>query len=222
MNRFKLVLGCVLVGILALMSCPAWADDIPIQNASFEITNPLNQPFGGGPFNFGPIPDWNSTGVAGSWQPNSSEFSSIPGGSIVAFTNGGSISQTLTGNSVFANTVYTLSVFVGDRSDCCAANYTISLNAGATTLCSFSGNSASIPIGTFADETCTFQSGATVPSGDLSVLFTGGSTTTQLDIDNVSVASVSTPEPGVLALMTVGLFFVCLALRRKVQLPLSA
>jgi hypothetical protein len=219
MKRFKLLLGCVFVGILALMSCPAWADNIPIQNASFEITNALNISLGGGPFNLGPIPDWNSSGVAGSWQPNSSRFSSIPDGSIVAYTNGGSISQTLTGNSVLADTFYTLSVFVGNRMDGFTGNYTISLDAGTTTLCSFSSNSSSIAAGTFADETCTFQSGSTVPAGDLSVVFTSNSPGAQLDVDNVSV---STPEPGSLALVTAALLFLFMALRRKAQLPLGS
>jgi hypothetical protein len=218
MSRLKVLLGCAFVGILALMSCPAWADSIPLKNASFETTNPLNLPFGGGPFNLGPIPDWNSSGVAGSWQPNSSEFSSIPDGSIVAYTNGGSISQTLTGTSVLANTFYTLSTFVGHRMDGFTGNYTISLDAGATALCSFSGNSSSIAAGTFADETCTFQSGSTVPAGDLSIVFTG-SQGAQLDVDNVTV---STPEPGSLALVTVALSFLFMALRRKAHLPLSA
>jgi hypothetical protein len=220
MTSFKGLLACSFLGILALISSPAWADNIPVQNASFETTNPLDQPFVGGPYNLGPIPGWNSTGVAGSWQPNSSEFSAIPDGNIVALTNGGSISQTLTGNPVLANTFYTLSVFVGNRLDGLTANYTISLDAGATTLCTFSGNSSSITPGTFADETCTFSSGSTVPAGDLSVVFTGGSQTSQLDIDKVSV---TTPEPGSLVLFAVGLAFLgAAAPRRKVQLPLPA
>src|SRR5437762_11769709 len=148
MNRSKFFLSCSFVAIVALVGSPAWADNIPVQNASFEIANPLDQPFGGGPYNLGPIPDWNSTGVADSWQPNSSIFSSIPDGSTIAFTNGGTISQTLTGNSVLANTSYTLSVFVGDRLDSFSGgNYTIALDAGATTLCTFSGNGASIKPG---------------------------------------------------------------------------
>ena len=211
MSRSKFLIACALVAILALMSGPAWADDIPLLNASFETTNTLNLPFSGGPYNLGPIPSWDTSGVAGSWQPNSSMFSSIPDGSIVAYTNGGSISQTLTGTSVLANTFYTLSVFVGNRMDGFTGAYTISLDAGANTLCSFSGNSASIASGTFADETCSFQSGSSVPLGDLSVVFTG-SQGAQLDIDK---ASISTPEPTSLVLMAFGLSFLSLTLRRK-------
>jgi len=213
MNRLKLLVGCSLIAFLTLASSPAWADNIPVQNASFQSSNPFNMSFSGGPFNLGPIPGWSITGIAGSWQPNSTEFSSLPSGTIVGFTDGGTISQTLTGNSVLANTFYTLSVLVGDRMDGFSGNYTISLDAGTTTLCSFSGSSSSITSGTFAKETCSFESGSVVPAGDLTVVLAGGvDNTAQLDVSNVSVA---TPEPRSLALLTVGLLSLCVALRRK-------
>jgi hypothetical protein len=154
----------------------------------------------------------------------------------VAFTNGGTISQTLTGDIVQPNTSYLLSVFVGNRLQGFTGNYTISLDAGSTALCSFSGNSASITPGTFADETCSYQSGSVVPAGDLSLLFTSFSPAgacdnsadmsrcSQLDVDNVSVTtSVTTPEPSSFALTGVGLFGLCLllALRRKEVSPVT-
>lgn len=227
MIRPGLLLFCAFVAFFALMSGTAWADGLPVQNASFETSNPLNISFSGGPYNLGPIPGWNSSGVAGSWAPNSSEFSAIPDGSIVAYTNDGSISQTLTGSSVQPNSSYTLSVFVGNRLDGYSGNgnYTISLDAGSTTLCSFTGNSASITAGTFADETCSYQSGSIVPSGDLSIVLTSNSSGAQLDIEEVSVSDpVSTPEPGSLLLVSVGLFCVLfiLVLRRKQELHTSA
>jgi len=46
----------------------------------------------------------------------------LPDGSILAYTNGGSLSQTLTGISLLANSTYTLSVDVGRRFDVLAAN----------------------------------------------------------------------------------------------------
>ena len=91
-------------------------------------------------------------------------------------------------------------------------------DAGATTLCTFSGNGASIKPGTFVDETCSFQSGSSVPVGDLSVVFTG-SQGSQLDIDKVTV---STPEPSSLALLSCGLLSLFLTLRRKTQRLVSA
>src|SRR5260221_1952552 len=95
MIRSKLFVSCAFAAILVLAAAPAWADSVPVANASFENSNTLGIPFSGGPYNLGPIPGWTTTGIAGSWAPNSSEFSSLPNGSIVAVTNGGSISQDL-------------------------------------------------------------------------------------------------------------------------------
>src|ERR1700731_128862 len=92
---------------------------VPIQNTSFEATNPLVDTCLCGPFNLGPIPSWTITGgEAGSWQPSSASFMSpLPdGGSKVAYSNGGAISQTLT-TSLAPNTTYTLSADIGHRLD---------------------------------------------------------------------------------------------------------
>lgn len=220
MIRSKAVFTCAFFCLLALIAAPTWADNLTIQNASFAVSNPLTIPFGGGPYNLGPIPDWTTTGVAGSWAPNTTEFASIPGGSTIGYTNDGTISQDL-GVTVLPNTSYALSVFVGNRLDGVSGNYTIALDAGSTTLCTFSGSSSSITAGTFADETCTFQSGSVVPGGDLSVVLTGTSPGMQLDVSTVSVA---TPEPASLALTAVGLLCGCIVsiFRRKHSAALNA
>ena len=223
MFRTKMVLGCVFFTLLALVAAPTWADGIPIQNADFETFGPLILSDSGGIFNAWGIPGWTSTGgtATGSWQPNSTSFtSSLPSCCTVGYTNGGSISQTLAGVTVLADTSYTLSVFVGNRLQGFTGDYTIALWAGSTTLCSFSGNSASITAGTFADETCTFQSGAVVPTGDLSIVLTSNGqpgVISQLDVDNVSVI---TPEPGSLALTALGLLCGCLVFAfRRTSIP---
>jgi len=219
MIRSKLFVSCAFAAILVLAAAPAWADSVPVTNASFETTNPLSSSFSGGTYNLGPIPGWTTTGVSGSFQPNSTIFSAIPDGSTVGFANGGSISQTLTGNSLLANTSYTLSVFVGNRLDGYSGSYTIALDAGSTTLCSFSGTSSTIKAGTFVDETCSYTSGSSVPAGDLSIILTD-SHGAQLIVDNVTV---TTPEPGSLALLTAGIgFLFFIARRRKLQLPVCA
>ena len=65
---------------------------------------------------------------SGSFQPGS-YFSSIPDGNIVAYTKtGGFISQTLTENSVLADSLLTLTVFVGNRTDTVNGTYTLSLD----------------------------------------------------------------------------------------------
>jgi len=155
----------------------------------------------------------------GSFQPGSSftYFNGpLPDGSIVAYTNGfggsASLSQTLTGISLVANSVYTLSVDVGRRNLLGGVDYSLNLLDGSNVFCSsttggVSKNTSSITAGTFADITLTCATGATVPSGLLGIELTGAGL--QVDFDNVrldfTTSAVSTPEPSALALTFVGL-----------------
>src|ERR1700756_4819342 len=91
-NTLNVTIRLLFLSILVLVcfTSPAFANSIPIVNASFETTNPLGTPCGTGcAFNVGPIPGWTITGgIAGSWQPSSAYFSApVPDGSIVAFSN---------------------------------------------------------------------------------------------------------------------------------------
>jgi len=204
----------------SLLTIGAWGDAIPVQNASFEITNPLFVPCAGTGcgYNFGPIPGWSMTGSSGSWAPGSNSVyfgAPLPAGSIVAYTNGGSISQVLTGVSLLPNTTYTLSVDVGRRFDVVAANYSISLTDGSNVFCTSGGSNASVTAGTFVDVTLTCATGASAPAGFLGIDLTGNGR--QIDFDNVklSVGAVSTPEPSVLALTFVGLLMGSLLFMRS-------
>jgi hypothetical protein len=191
-----------------LLTTGAWGDAIPIQNASFEATNPLLASCTGAcAYNFGPIPGWSITGATGSFAPSSTYFSlPLPDGSIVAYTNGGSISQTLTGISLLPNSIYTLSVDIGRRFDVFAAGYSLSLTDGSNVFCTSGDSNASVPAGTFVDVTLTCATGSSAPAGFLGIDLTGAGR--QIDFDNVQlsvVSAVSTPEPGALALTFVGL-----------------
>jgi hypothetical protein len=196
----------------------AWADGVPVANASFETinpANPLNLPCGiGCAYNGGSIPDWTLTGTGGSFQPNTTFFNlPLPNGSIVAYSNGGTISQIL-GVTVQPDSTYTLSVYVGDRLGNEVANYSIALDDGSTTLCSTpTASNGAITHGTFADITLTCSTGATVAPGDLAIVLT--SSGTQIDFDNVAL-NVQTPEPASYLLLCIGLgsMFVFFRYRR--------
>jgi len=229
----KLVLTLAFVLCMTILGGTAWADNIPIVNPSFESAGPLNTPCGTGcAYNYGPvpgIPGWSSVG-GGSWMPGSF-FTSIPDGSLIAFANAqSSLTQTLTGNSVLTNSLYTFSVFVGDRTDGINGNYILSLDTivggVTTTLCSVPGNAASIARGTFQLESCTYASGSSVPSGNLFLQLSAVSG--QLDVDNVSLTvqpvTTSVPEPSSVLLLSIGmlLVFSTLLMRRKKDLQITA
>jgi len=187
----RLVMSAFCALAFCLLASGAWGDSVSIQNPSFEITNPLDQPCTGSTacFNAGPIPGWSSpAGGFGSFAPTSTFFSlPLPDGSIVAYTNGGgALSQTLAGISLLPNSVYTLSVDVGRRFDVTGANYSLNLLDGSNVFCTSGSNSnGSITAGTFADITLTCATGATVPGGFLGIELTGDGR--QVDFDNVQL-----------------------------------
>src|SRR5258708_14861659 len=212
-----------------LLASGAWGDSVSIQNASFEITNTLDQPCTGSTacFNNGPVPGWTTlAGGFGSFAPTSTFFSlPLPDLGVVAYTNGGTLAQTLAGIPLLPNSVYTLSVDVGRRFDIIAANYSLNLLDGSSVFCtSGSTSNGSTTARTFQDITLTCPTGATVPGGFLGIELIGDGQ--QLDFDNVKLdvttSTVSTPEPSALALTSVGLlvgglFFVLSRRRHNLQ-----
>jgi len=219
-----------------LLASGAWGDSVPIQNPSFEMFNTLDASAGCPTptpcYNNGPIPDWTTLASGfGSFAPTSTTFFNmpLPDGSVVAYTNGGALAQTLAGISLLPNSVYTLSVDVGHRHDLSGADYSLNLLDGSNVFCSsttggVSKNSNAIAAGTFADITLTCATGATAPAGLLGIELTGAGL--QVDFDNVqldvSKSTVSTPEPSALALTFVGLlvsglFFVLSRRRHYLQ-----
>jgi hypothetical protein len=198
-----LVLGCV--------AAPARADVVPVQNASFEMTSSLTPCGTGCFFNLGPIPDWTikGTGQAGSWHPTAAY--PPPDGSFIAYSNGGTISQTLS-TLVMPNTTYMLSVDIGHRPDGFGNGFAVELDAGGVPLKSISGFNASIPLGTFINETLTFTTGPAA-SGDLGIVLTSDGP--QIDFDNVRLTASTVPEPASLSLLAGGLGLLIFVFSRR-------
>lgn len=175
--------------ILLLLSVPLHAQTV--QNPSFESPMPLpNSYFGvyGNP----PIPNWTTTGNVCVWQPSSAEFTAIPDGKTVLCMDAGTATQDL-GVPAAANTLYKLTVAIGQRLDGLNNTYSIALNAGTTNLCTSMGSNATVPPGTFQDVSASCSAGATPPTGNLNILLTSDGR--QVEFDNVRLTSAPIVVP---------------------------
>lgn len=150
--------------------------------------------------------------VPGFWYGPSP---TLPNGNQVAWSNGGTISQTLSA-TLQANTKYTLGAFVGRRFGENFPGYNIQLLAGTTVLAS-SGSSVTPTAGTFAPVTVSYTSGS---SGSLigqalkiSLTSSSGS---QTNFDLITLDASPIPEPSaMLGLLGFGLLGIASKLRQK-------
>jgi hypothetical protein len=185
-----------MVGMLLLVSS-AFAATIFVANPSFETlpTGWPNVTCGGTcAYSVGlPIPSWNSTGSeTGQWRTGG--FDGNPpafDGSILAYTNGGTISQDV--GSAVAGVTYTLQVDVLHRTDE-ALTGVVQLEIGGLVV-------ATAPVvdgglGTWSNWTAMDTATAAQAGQTLTILLSanGG----QGDFDNVRLNSTasSVPEPG--------------------------
>jgi len=108
-KSFKLAAAVFLVVALIIPS-GAWAASVFINNPSFE--------------NY--LTGWTLSGLGGTWAPASYVYpSGIPDGVRVAWLHAGSLSQTLTGNTVQAGHQYDLGVWIAQYGG--SPTYTVQL-----------------------------------------------------------------------------------------------
>ena len=195
---------------------------LTVANNSFEtpvITTPS-----GFISSTGPVEGWTFTGTqqgfadpvaahdaGGSWYGPSPTIN----GNQVAWSNGGTISQTLSA-TLQTNTVYTLGAFVGNRLSLNFPGYNIGLYAGGNLLASNSGVTPAD--GTFAPVTVSYTSGISVTPGQaLEIRLTSLSGFQgQTNFDNITLDAASIPEPSaILGLLGFGLLGIASKLRQK-------
>ena len=195
--------------------------DVSITNPSFETLPPGGLTYetcGVGcsdSYNV-PIPGWTSGINTGQWQPGSSSgnftyFNYVPNGLTVAFSNGGPITQTV-GATVVAGDIYTLSVFVGDRSSGISGQSYVGLIVNGYNYRVLATPSSP---GTWADWTATYTGTATDAGDPITIeLLPYGNG--QGDYDNVTLTQTSaTPEPRFDGLLALGLGGLMLAARLR-------
>ena len=143
----------LIFGWLGAAGTTAFADPVDVGNPSFE--SPVLSPGG---YIIGSFDSWDATGTAGVFYPASYQFNlPLPDGNQIGFANNTSqLAQTLSA-TLQSNTIYTLTVYVGKRLDCCNdGTYSVELYAGNELL--GSENSQDPAPGDFAISTVTFTS----------------------------------------------------------------
>jgi hypothetical protein len=153
----------LLLSIAALSMWTASAQvNIPILNPQFNADTLACKPGSGSCYAYG-ITGWLAGPQSGYVLDSIAQFPSAPPeGLYVAFlgyqNSTGSISQIL-GDTLQANTTYTLKVSVGAAADYPFTGYAVALLAGNVTLAL--GNKATPTGGTFVTEVVVYESGAT-------------------------------------------------------------
>ena len=207
----------ILLACLAGMTFMSLSDaaTISINNHSFEA-NVYGSPGGSSSANTGwDEPAGATSGTGRTAVSQYDEPPGIPDGVNYAYTNGtGYLSQTLA-TTLQINTVYTLTVAVGDRKDLTAPGYGIELWAGTTLIASDyhtdSGNS--LPAnGTWKDVVASYTSSASDPNAGQSLQIRLRGYGVQTNYDNVRLDGTLVPEPSSALLGGLGLL---LMLRRR-------
>src|SRR5258708_5832115 len=171
-----------------------------------------------GGFGPGNVPGWTGSPSAffSSYHPAAAQFpGGVPDGVNVAAVTDGDISQTLLAN-LTANTMYTLLVSVGQRTDIPLGTYLVTFEAGGSVLAS---ESAQTPApGTFATSTINFFAAPGGPHLGQALTIRLAENGGQADYDfvrlNATSITTGVPEPATGTLIAAG-FAALTLLRRK-------
>ena len=189
---------------------------ITVANPSFEDTTGVifnGSPCGPGcAYSFGqPIPGWTSSsggGTKGQFQPGT-QFSFVPNGIFTAYSNGGTISQTVANVTVQDGITYILKVALGHRFDLpffASADLLVGSNM-------FKAIGVAPAAGDWSTYTATFT-GSAADAGD-TITIQLNSTGVQGNFDDVSLTAV--PEPSYLGVVGIGLAgLLAFALRNRI------
>lgn len=208
--------------IAAACSLPSWAGPLTVANHSFE--SPTIGTVGAGS---GIISNW--TGSPGSsaltLRPSAAQLSGGPADGLqVLHVSSGSRFQTLA-DVLTSNTLYTLTVAVGNRNDVTMASYLFTLEAGSTVIATASAPPNTIPAdGDMDDVTISYTALAGDPllgqaltirlshvlgTGDNHALYDN------VRLDASPVTSGTVPEPSSILLLSAGLAAAALRQRAK-------
>jgi len=209
----KLAIAAAASLMLLALPVPANAAVNIVTNGSFETLPGTGLPFGCGvdcSFSIGPIPGWITNGATGQFQPGppstTTFFSSVPDGVTVAYSNGGSISQTL-GITAVAGQLYNFSVAFGRRSDgTFDPTATAVLNVGNNFV--IATGVAPTP-GNWSTYMASYLATALDAGAPISVVLNASGA--QGNWDDVNVSAV--PEPATWAMMLLGFGIVGGAMR---------
>jgi hypothetical protein len=204
-----------LVVVCLLFVSSAFADVVTVDNPSFETLPAGGLPIGCGTgcsYSVAAIPGWINGGGSGQFQPGSVDgnfayFNYVPDGITVAYSNGGTISQTV-GPTVEDGITYTLTVDIGVRNDDQPYVGTADLMLGGT-VCGATGTAPSPGDWSPYTATCTGTLGEV---GD-PITIQLNSVGDQGDFDEVGLSA--TPEPSTLTLFGSGLLAMAYLFRRK-------
>jgi hypothetical protein len=142
----------------------------------------------------------------------------VPGAS-----NTSSITTSASLGMISSNTVYTLTVALGNRNDNLffdTGTYTIDLLANGVSVAESTRAGSAIAHGTFSDLSAIFTSPASGPligeSLTIRLSATAGSANDEAILDNVRLTSAPVPEPAISALMVVAIAIFVLRQRSRV------